>query len=809
MKNNHLHVHFFVYLFAPIIFLLLTTAVASAQGIEGLEFPVPELGGCESPAACEAFCDDPEHIAQCVEFAKTHNLVEYEDKAEVRERVIAGGPGGCKSEAECYAYCENPEHGRECVDFAEANGFMAPEEARRARADLERGKKLGAGSGPGGCKSEESCKAFCREPAHVEECVAFGVEQGFMTKEEGERALRHGRVFTEGGPGGCRSEAECRAYCDNRDRVEECVAFGVEQGMIAPQEAERILEQARRAPRLTPENPGPGGCLEERKCHAYCEDSAHAEECIVFAETNGFMTPEEAAQARKFSRLAEVEGPGGCRGRECRDYCDAPGHEEACLDFALREGLIPAEEAAQIKKFLQISKDGGPGGCRGRECKNYCDDPGHQEECFAFAVEHDLIPPEERKQAEIGIKLERQLKAGGGPGGCRSEDECFVYCSDPAHNQECVTFVSGTAGISVEEAQAMLLEFSEKGPRERFQRGPGEFGPPRPGEFGPEGDFDVEDFNKFGPGAEGEFQRRFEAERGRQIREFNEDRAGDFRSGGGAGGFAGPGGCKNAEECFRYCTDPAHRAECAGLGTPDSSGGAGARGFFVPAQDGGTAVPSGDTATQRSGTAQTSGVTARPPSVRLQFDQRSGLYQFSLSLTEGIEEFTLVKADGSRYGGGVNCEKNYENKIINLGGYDPEQLLVRGCGGGEYAYDLIRSGDIFRTAPPGALQTQRAGAEQRAAEEVRQRTEEEARREAEEAIRREVEAEIRRQTEEAIRSGAGVPEGALPIQNSIDILRQVVPEAPIAPLEPRLPLRAAPPQSFFGAVIQAFGGLLR
>ena len=71
-----------------------------------------------------------------------------------------------------------------------------------------------------------------------------------MSKEEGERARRHGKVFTEGGPGGCKSEAECNAYCNGPDHAEECVQFGVDEGVIAPEEAKRLLERARRAPRL-------------------------------------------------------------------------------------------------------------------------------------------------------------------------------------------------------------------------------------------------------------------------------------------------------------------------------------------------------------------------------------------------------------------------------------------------------------------------------------------------------------------------------------------------------------------------------
>ena len=45
------------------------------------------------------------------------------------------------------------------------------------------------GGGPGGCKSEEECKIYCQDPAHAEECIRFSVEQGFMSSEESQRML--------------------------------------------------------------------------------------------------------------------------------------------------------------------------------------------------------------------------------------------------------------------------------------------------------------------------------------------------------------------------------------------------------------------------------------------------------------------------------------------------------------------------------------------------------------------------------------------------------------------------------------------
>ena len=53
-----------------------------------------------------------------------------------------------------------------------------------------------------------------------------------------------------------------------------------------------------------------GGCTDKGECKAYCDDIAHLNECVSFAETHGLMSNEEAAHARAFAAVGSV-GPGG------------------------------------------------------------------------------------------------------------------------------------------------------------------------------------------------------------------------------------------------------------------------------------------------------------------------------------------------------------------------------------------------------------------------------------------------------------------------------------------------------------------
>ncbi|MEK7227579.1 MAG: hypothetical protein AAB641_01675 [Patescibacteria group bacterium] len=201
---------------------------------------------------------------------------------------------------------------------------------------------------------------------------------------------------------------------------------------------------------------GPGGCTGKVECRAYCDIDANKEECLTFAVDNGMMTQEEADRARKF--LNET-GPGGCKGEECRTYCDEVSHHEECLNFAVEKGFISREEAERMRKFRAIEEEGGPGGCKGEECRTYCEDESRREECFKFAKDKGLIDEEEVELFEQGQKILEKVKESGGPGGCRGEEECRQYCSDASNTEECVTFGAMHTGKSPEEIRRMLDEF--------------------------------------------------------------------------------------------------------------------------------------------------------------------------------------------------------------------------------------------------------------------------------------------------------------------------------------------------------------
>ena len=212
---------------------------------------------------------------------------------------------------------------------------------------------------------------------------------------------------------------------------------------------------------------GPGDCTTKEECRKYCDEDGHREECLKFAVENGLMTQEEVDKALKYLKQA---GPGGCRGEECKTYCEDKSHREECLNFAEEHGFISEEEAARARKFRAIELEGGPGGCKGEECRVYCEEESHHDECFAFAREKGLLQEGEIEDYETGLKIREKIKESGGPGGCTSENECQNYCSNISHVEECVEFGATQTGKSPDEVRRMLEEFERH--KERLQNSP-------------------------------------------------------------------------------------------------------------------------------------------------------------------------------------------------------------------------------------------------------------------------------------------------------------------------------------------------
>jgi len=469
-------------LFIFTVLLFAAQGVALAGSLDDITFPIPELGDCKNKEACRIYCDEAENLDACLDFAEEHGLIS-DKEAEHARRGPVNGPGGCDSENTCHAYCEEESHFNECISFGVREGYMTQEEAELAR-------KFHNQAGPGGCRGDEECRTYCEDAAHIEECINFAEENGFMTRDDAARAREHiersEHLRDIGGPGGCEGEEECRTYCEAPGHIEECLEFGIREGFITSQEAARIRHQIKQGGKIDFDEEGPGGCVGHEACFAYCEDPANGEACLRFAEENNLLSSKDLEEMRRGLDLSRTGGPGGCRGeKECQAYCEDPVHIEECISFAEENGFITRDEAERSRKFQRALEE-GPIGCRGKEgkdCRDYCERPQNHKACFEFARRNGLLSEEEIEHFEQGERIGLAIKESGGPGGCNDDQSCFVYCSDPVHTEECVAFTATKGGISPEKARELLEEFRREGGRE----GPEHGGPPLAFPEGPGG----------------------------------------------------------------------------------------------------------------------------------------------------------------------------------------------------------------------------------------------------------------------------------------------------------------------------------
>ncbi|MCK4781716.1 hypothetical protein KAS79_02190 [Candidatus Parcubacteria bacterium] len=439
---------YFVFIFTFIFLGFCGFAFAEEDLLSDVNFPIPELGNCVSMEECEAYCDLEENTKACLDFAEAHNLLSQEEIEKDRKMLemleTMAGPGGCQGQEECEIYCDEPEHMEECIIFGKEHNLIPPEELAQAEQALIAIKK---GVKPPPCRGKQECDIYCSQIEHLEECITFGEAAGFMSSEEAGMIRKTGGK----GPGGCQGKEECDAYCNNPDHMKECIEFGLKYGLM-PAEEEK---EARMMLQALEKGIKPPMCGNKQECDIYCSQPEHMEECVNFGEAAGFMSSEEAEQVRKMAKAGIFGGPGGCQGKEeCEAYCNNPDNMQECMEFAVKAGFMSSEEAEETKKIGEQFGPGGPGGPGGcqtpEECDAYCQDPEHMQECMEFGQKMGLVKPEE-------VEMVKKIgpEGPGGPGGCQTPEECKAYCDNPEHMEECFNFSVKEGMMSSEDAEKM------------------------------------------------------------------------------------------------------------------------------------------------------------------------------------------------------------------------------------------------------------------------------------------------------------------------------------------------------------------
>lgn len=366
----------------------------------------------------------------------------------------------------------------------------------------------------GNCTSEFECRVYCDNSANIGKCLDYAEKNNLIKSDEIERGRKFKKVLDSGGtPGGCDSQQGCEVYCNDVENIDKCLAFGEESGFLKDKE----LEEAKKIHSIIQAGKKlPGDCRNKVACDAYCKNPKHGEECIAFAESSGFLSGKELEEAKKFLPLMQRgETPGACQGKEeCEVYCDSDEHTDECIDFAIKHDLIPKEEREHVEAFRKAGGK-GPGGCKGRQCQAFCENPVNQKACFEWGKENGMISEKDLRRMEEG---KQQMKQSLG--------------QMPPEVKECVEAIVGPGGL-----EGDFFGGPEIGDKIKkcFESAFGEFGGPG------------------GPGGSGGFP------------------GGPGGGPGGPGGFSGPGGCKSIDECTSYCQD--NPDKCQGFGPPGGGGG--------------------------------------------------------------------------------------------------------------------------------------------------------------------------------------------------------------------------------------------
>ena len=351
MKTKYF-ISFLIFSFLILSSIFLSNKVFSEESNTGdnIQYPIKELGNCRDKDSCKIYCDKLENIKACLSFAEKNNLMSEEEIgiAKSLESVEGKGPGGCKTKDSCEEYCNVIDHMSECISFAEKNNLMSEEkltEAKKVKSAIDRGVK------PPACGNKKDCDQYCDSRDHMEECIAFGIEAGFMEGKELEDARKMLQALRRGvQPPNCKGKEECDKYCGDPNNIEECMNFAMEAGFMTDEEkadSEKMLQALRKGVK-------PPNCKGKEECDKYCGEEKHFEECMSFAEAAGFMTSEEATMARKTGG----KGPGGCKGKEeCETFCNNPDNQETCFNFGKENGMISEEDLKMMEEGKQRFKE--------------------------------------------------------------------------------------------------------------------------------------------------------------------------------------------------------------------------------------------------------------------------------------------------------------------------------------------------------------------------------------------------------------------------------------------------------------------
>lgn len=145
----------------------------------GITFPIAELGGCSSLAACRQYCEDSESLTACIDFAKKKRFYK-QSKSQSEIMTLAKAELGCDSADSCRTFCGEQENWVKCGEFAKKHQLSKPKKAEASPNPeiLAKAKEIL------GCSTYEQCKTFCSQVENHQKCGDFAKVVGLKGGEE-------------------------------------------------------------------------------------------------------------------------------------------------------------------------------------------------------------------------------------------------------------------------------------------------------------------------------------------------------------------------------------------------------------------------------------------------------------------------------------------------------------------------------------------------------------------------------------------------------------------------------------------------
>ncbi|MDO8664355.1 MAG: hypothetical protein Q7K44_02285 [Candidatus Liptonbacteria bacterium] len=214
-----------------------------------------------------------------------------------------------------------------------------------------------------------------------------------------------------------------------------------------------------------------------------------AKACGQFAVKNGFATDADVQDGLKFIQSIQ----GNVDLNQCRT------NPQACEQF------IPQEKKGDFTAFQQVGEIMKTEiGFDPRQCEQGASNPEIGQRCFDGSknalpkleelaktspaiqnivndIKRNISESQKFEDKRVDIQKTFQSQQGG-PGGCKSADECFKYCSDATNGPECISFGAKQGIFSGNEAVSRFQEYNQNIDSSSFYTSSGFQSQPRQGQ---------------------------------------------------------------------------------------------------------------------------------------------------------------------------------------------------------------------------------------------------------------------------------------------------------------------------------------